>query len=294
MNVLIGTDEVESKLVNSNLHVTVYFPKACRNNCPFCTSKQLYSLYPCKPDVVLGRLSALAEYKALKEFTITGGEPLADPDLLVDMLHILDGKKVYINTTALEADIAALVKITKDIDVAGVSVSRHYGSYNEDLNILPGICRDEELTNINAYLRINAVVDDSMTADGMKKVLDRWDDISAARALAQRGTDISFRYDYNKITLENLHSVDTPLLRAAGALGELLKHTHCLVCDNMWFVREGLIYRVHKGLANTRLNVCGKTLVESIVLFPDGYLATDWDRSNDGIEETLIELKKRQ
>lgn len=132
-------------------------------------------------------------------------------------------------------------------------------------------------------IRINAVLpsDPIVGAAAMPGVIRRWE----KAFLQNQNIGLSFREDYNTVTLENLHALDTPYVCALTSMDlELVGQSDCHVCDNLIFRSDkGMKVRYHRGLANTRLKVGNLVEIESLVLFPDGHMATDWDRSDDGL-----------
>ena len=83
-----------------NLACTIFVPWDCSNNCPFCTSKEMYSRM--KDDFnleeIINKIKILNNNPIIHEYVLTGGEPLSNLDNLKKIVSAMD-KVVYINTT---------------------------------------------------------------------------------------------------------------------------------------------------------------------------------------------------
>ena len=117
----------------------------------------------------------------------------------------------------------------------------------------------------------------------MKKVLNRWEKIWKQKK--GQKLDVSFRHDYNKIVNENLHLLNTESIMAATEVGNYYGRVYCHACDKVLFkTKNGMDFRIHRGLPNTRIKIGNIVEMQELVLFPDGILCTDWDKSQDGLE----------
>ena len=282
----IGSAEVRRPADDGDMRISIYFPRNCANTCPFCTSRALYSMWGVNADEVMRKCEAVGKSK-ISVITITGGEPFTDYLKLEQMLDMFEGKEVYINTTLLAADVPAAVEIAAAHPcVKGYSVSRHGATYEEDLAMLHKCADDSQVVTLPCKLRVNCVVDPRIHPDKLAAIIKRWRGMFAHKGGVM---DLSFREDYNGVSLENLHCLDTPVVRLLTDPGLGLKYvgqSDCHVCDNLLFeTEEGMTVRYHRGLAQTRLKLGCITEIESLVLFPDGLLATDWDRTTEGLEE---------
>ena len=272
---------------------TVYFPADCKNDCKFCTSKIFYEQNKPNPKEVLYWLLALAK-SDVSEIVITGGEPMSDLKLLKRMLFICKDKTVYINTTFLENGKEEFIELLNRFpNVKGVNISRHTTSYETDQMILHGIAKDEDVLKINTNVRINCFVGDSINKEKMQQVLDRWEPIWEQKE--GHKLDISFRHDYNKIVPENMHLLNTESITAATEVGNYYGRVYCHACDKVLFkTKKGMDFRIHRGLPNTRVKIGNIVEMQELVLFPDGVLCTDWDKTQDGLEHymKLLKIKK--
>lgn len=269
---------------------TVYFPADCKNNCKFCTSKVFYEENVPNRKKVFYWLAALS-LSDVSEIVITGGEPMSDLDLLKKMLILCKNKTVYINTTFLENGKEEFINIVNSSpNIKGINISRHTTSYEEDSKILNGIAKDEDILRLNTNVRINCFVGDGISKDKMQEILDRWEPIWEEKE--GHKLDVSFRHDYNKIVPENLHLLNTESIMAATEVGEYYGRVYCHACDKVLFKSpKGMDFRIHRGLPNTRVKIGNIVEMQELVLFPDGILCTDWDKTQDGITEYMKTLK---
>jgi organic radical activating enzyme len=272
---------------------TVYFPADCKNDCKFCTSKIFYEQNKPNQKKVLKWLQALAD-SLVSEIVITGGEPMSDLALLKEILTICKNKTVYINTTFLDNDKEEFIKLVNSFhNVKGINISRHTKSYKLDSVILRGIAKDEEILKIKTNVRINCFVGEKIEKDKMKQILNRWEPIWEQKK--DHKLDISFRHDYNKVVPENLHLLETESIKAATEVGNYYGRVYCHACDKVLFkTKKGMDFRIHRGLPNTRVKIGNIIEMQELVLFPDGKLCTDWDKTQDGLEYylKLLNIKK--
>lgn len=272
---------------------TVYFPADCKNKCKFCTSKFFYENNRPNREKVLEWLYALAN-SDVSEIVFTGGEPMSDIDLLEKMLEICKDKNVYINTTFLNNGKDEFVDLVNRYScVKGINISRHCETYEKDLLLLDGIAEDEAILDINCNVRINCFVGEKISKEKMEGIIKRWEKIWKRKS--NKNLDVSFRHDYNIITPEILHLLDTDSIKAATEVGNYYGRVYCHACDKVLFKsKNGMDFRIHRGLQNTRVKIGNITEMQELVLFPDGMLCTDWDKTTDGIEEfmEILNIKK--
>ena len=83
-----------------NLACTIFVPYDCDNNCPFCTSKAMYGELKDKfnVDEIINKIKVLNLNDNIQEYVLTGGEPLANLELLKKIIEPMQ-KRVFINTT---------------------------------------------------------------------------------------------------------------------------------------------------------------------------------------------------
>ena len=292
--ILCDSEVTYTPLTKKDKMCTVYFPADCKNDCRFCTSKVFYKENKPNRDKVLEWLRALGD-SDVSEIVFTGGEPMSDLSLLKEMLEICKEKNVYINTTFLENGKDEFIDLVNKYDcVKGINVSRHFESFYIDSKILNGIAEDEELLKINTNVRINCFVGERISRDKMINILTRWEKIWEKKN--GNSLDVSFRHDYNTITPESLHLLDTESIYAATEVGEYYGRVYCHACDKVLFkTKRGMNFRIHRGLQNTRVKIGHIVEMQELVLFPDGVLCTDWDKTCDGLDSYLqmLNVKKK-
>ena len=291
--VLCDSEVTYTPLTKKDKMCTVYFPADCKNDCKFCTSKIFYKENRPNREKVLEWLRALGA-SDVSEIVFTGGEPMTDLELLNEMLEICKDKNVYINTTFLENGKDEFINlVNRHTCVKGVNISRHTDSFKTDSIMLKGIGSDEELLKINTNVRINCFVGEKISEDRMLRVLNRWEKIWENKE--DNRLDVSFRHDYNTVTPETLHLLDTESICAATEIGEYYGRVYCHACDKVLFkTKRGMDFRIHRGLQNTRVKIGNIVEMQELVLFPDGVLCTDWDKTCDGLEEfmKILNIKK--
>ena len=81
--------------------VTVFVPYDCDNHCPFCINKQEYeNCEGFSAEKICAGIDRLHAITPRCDFVFTGGEPLANPAVLQQLLdHVPEGHRVFINTT---------------------------------------------------------------------------------------------------------------------------------------------------------------------------------------------------
>lgn len=265
---------------------TIYFPADCKNNCKFCTSKIFYSLNPPNKEKVLKWLRLFRE-SDLSEIVITGGEPMSDLNLLNEILELCSNKNVYINTTFLNDGKEKFIELLKKyLNIKGINISRHSISYEKDCALLNNIAKDEDVLKIPTNVRINCFVGQKISKEKMQKVIDRWEPIW--RKKENHTLDISFRHDYNTTTEENMHLLNTPSIKAATQIANYYGRVYCHACDKVLFkTKSGMDFRIHRGLQKTRVKIGNIVEMQELVLFPDGVLCTDWDKTTIGLKEFM-------
>lgn len=291
--ILCDSEVTYTPLTKKDKMCTVYFPSDCKNDCNFCTSKNFYKKN--RPDrvKVLKWLKSLAN-SDISEIVFTGGEPMSDLNLLGEMLEICKEKNVYINTTFLENRKDEFIDLVNKYDcVKGINVSRHSDSFDIDSVMLKGIARDDEFLKVKTNVRINCFVGEKILKDKMERILSRWEKVWEKKN--DNSLDVSFRHDYNTVTPESLHLLDTESICAATEVGEYYGRVYCHACDKVLFkTKRGMDFRIHRGLQNTRVKIGNIIEMQELVLFPDGVLCTDWDKTSDGLDDFLqiLNIKK--
>lgn len=262
-----------------NLSVTVFVPSKCENNCTFCTSKPDYDAYECNVEKVLKKIKKLSRTDFVKQcvesFVLTGGEPFADLDVLEQILDVIPkNKRVYVNTTlptntCSEGDLALFVN-THRID--GVNISRHCETFEGDTKMFSkNIAKDGIVRMFNVPVKINALLKDGSKIDTYLKRWEPYENVS-----------ISFRADYRQVTRETLRLLSDPVLdkmyKTKGV--EYLRHGGCDVCfDVVFSYNNRMLFSYHKGLESSSVPFGSNLLVNDVIVFQDGVIAYDWDRT---------------
>lgn len=139
-----------------NLACTIFVPWDCNNNCPFCTSKQMYSdmKNDFNLDEIINKIKILNNNHIIKEYVLTGGEPLSNLENLKKIINSMN-KVVYINTTLPKMDnIDEVIEyINNEPKIGGINISRHL-NYQFD----SPTSTDDKLMSIIKPIRINTVL----------------------------------------------------------------------------------------------------------------------------------------
>ena len=251
----------------SNLAATIYVPYDCKNNCPFCTSKKEYSQLKMDEKAVKAALHKLVQNPEIKDIVFTGGEPTANPKLLQELVDTARCENVFINTTLPRENFFECLEIFNGGNVNGVNISRHTSDYSKDSKMFYNIAEDWLIKGIKVPVKINMVLTDKTTIAEVDAVIKRW--------RPYENVTVCFRRDFRKVTPENLHVlVGDPILDHLVDNYEYLGHTFCDVCDTVNFPKISF----HRGLEKSSIRVGNNVVVNDIIVFPDGFVAYDWDR----------------
>ena len=267
-----------------NLACTIFVPSVCGNDCPFCTSKQMYKGYVRDNkyiDKIVDWIRILNKTDIVSEFVLSGGEPLFDLALTGDLILEME-KPVYINTTFPKRK--GMLHQTLDLliedNVAGVNVSRHLGM-QYPVTVVP----DEIIKEIRNYVRINSLITEQMINERSEDILsfiDYWADESHM---------VNFRADYRNITTDNLKNRDT----ISSFFLENYKFeysSNCLVCNSEFYSDEGVkVLCYHRGLEDSCVIAGYRCYVNDIVIDIYGNIHRSWDMSktDPNFENWLIE-----
>jgi organic radical activating enzyme len=251
----------------SNLACTIFFPKDCKKNCPFCTSKKLYKEKTPNLKEVLRAINIANCHSEIKEFVITGGEPLSDLDTFKKIVNECQ-KPVYVNTIFPKME-----NVDEWVDylnfsekVKGISVSRHLGI---DWKDVIGI---ETLDRITKPIRINCV---KMDNDNFYSEIGGF-----IKKYGSKNRMINIRADYTKITpltLKNRNKMVNWLLEN----GTEIFSGGCMVCNENVFEIDGNTVAYHRGLEHSSFTVGKKTFINDILVLPNGEVYKDWDFQKD-------------
>ena len=258
------------KIGRNNLAATIYVPYDCDNNCPFCTSKIEYRQHFPNVGRIVQALKSLVDNPLIQDIVFTGGEPLANMTILKMLVDITrnKGKNVFINTTFPKDSHDSLFYLLEEGNVSGINISRHESSYEQDSKLFYNIAPDWLISKISVPVKINAVatnVDSFITK--LPAIINRWN---------KPNIRLCIRHDFRTTTFTNLHTLtDDPILNYLIQNYSFESHTFCDVCDTVNF-EEGISY--HRGMEHSSIKMGDTVIVNDIIVFPDGFIAYDWDR----------------
>lgn len=258
------------KIGRNNLAATIYVPYDCDNNCPFCTSKIEYRQHFPNVGRIVQALKSLVDNPLIQDIVFTGGEPLANMTILKMLVDITrnKGKNVFINTTFPKDSHDSLFYLLEEGNVSGINISRHESSYEQDSKLFYNIAPDWLISKISVPVKINAVVTnvDSFITK-LPTIINRWN---------KPNIRLCIRHDFRTTTFTNLHTLtDDPVLNYLIQNYSFESHTFCDVCDTVNF-EEGISY--HRGMEHSSIKMGDTVIVNDIIVFPDGFIAYDWDR----------------
>lgn len=258
------------KIGRNNLAATIYVPYDCDNNCPFCTSKIEYRQHFPNVGRIVQALKSLVDNPLIQDIVFTGGEPLANMTILKMLVDITrnKGKNVFINTTFPKDSHNSLFYLLEEGNVSGINISRHESSYEQDSKLFYNIAPDWLISKISVPVKINAVVTnvDSFITK-LPAIINRWN---------KPNIRLCIRHDFRTTTFTNLHTLtDDPILNYLIQNYSFESHTFCDVCDTVNF-EEGISY--HRGMEHSSIKMGDTVIVNDIIVFPDGFIAYDWDR----------------
>lgn len=270
------------KIGRNNLAATIYVPYDCDNNCPFCTSKIEYRQHFPNVGRIVQALKSLVDNPLIQDIVFTGGEPLANMTILKMLVDITrnKGKNVFINTTFLKDSHDSLFYLLEEGNVSGINISRHESSYEQDSKLFYNIAPDWLISKISVPVKINAVVTnvDSFITK-LPAMINRWN---------KPNIRLCIRHDFRTTTFTNLHTLtDDPILNYLIQNYSFESHTFCDVCDTVNF-EEGISY--HRGMEHSSIKMGDTVIVNDIIVFPDGFIAYDWDRKPISDLEGFMDL----
>lgn len=270
------------KIGRNNLAATIYVPYDCDNNCPFCTSKIEYRQHFPNVGRIVQALKSLVDNPLIQDIVFTGGEPLANMTILKMLVDITrnKGKNVFINTTFPKDSHNSLFYLLEEGNVSGINISRHESSYEQDSKLFYNIAPDWLINKISVPVKINAVVTnvDSFITK-LPTIINRWN---------KPNIRLCIRHDFRTTTFTNLHTLtDDPILNYLIQNYSFESHTFCDVCDTVNF-EEGISY--HRGMEHSSIKMGDTVIVNDIIVFPDGFIAYDWDRKPISDLEGFMDL----
>ena len=253
--------------------VTVFVPYDCGNKCPFCINKQEYAdTSGFSVEKICRSIDTLNAITPRCDFVFTGGEPLADPESLQEMLgRVPDTHRVFINTTLpvmngnSQDDLIAFLNRNRE-KITCVNVSRHIQKY-----VVEG--SDDIFDKLEVPARINCVLYGHYTPERVMAFIERF------RA---RGLPIQFRYDYTDTTPENLYDeADDPILQMLHRLLGCTGASGCRMRCNYEFGAGHPPVSYHKTLPYSTIPVTKDgvdyDVLYDVIIKQNGDIHGDWD-----------------
>lgn len=288
---------------NGGATVTVMVPFPCSNSCPFCINKAEYA--------DASKFNLLEVERSIKlmsvmnpecDFVFTGGEPLANIDLLATLIDAVHQKgtkhKVFINTTLPTNANQTIVDVASKLNIwheqkliTGVNISRHLRKYVQE-------CDDEIFKLLKFEVRINCVIpeyeftiDANKTSERIKMFVDRFRNITKY---------IQFRADYVNTTPENLYvKYDEKNPKESSdmifaALAEIFAFKGVFGAYRMRvgyeFDADGYKVTYHRTLPYSRIYLKNDLyILYDIIIKQNGDIKEDWDTC---VETKNIENRK--
>lgn len=259
--------------------VTVFVPYDCSNNCPFCINKQEYK--DCSgfsAEKICDSIDLLHSITPRCDFVFTGGEPLAKPAVLQQMIdHVPEGHRLFINTTlpvqknVSEEELLTFLERNRH-KISCLNISRHLVRYVEE-------CSDETLAKVRDLgvpIRINCVLFRDYPREKLPAFIDRFHALSLP---------IQFRFDYTATTAENLYEKEGDHILAN--LMELCEYKYldgCRMRCGYWFDYRGLTVSYHRTLQVSTVKEDGFDILYDVIVKQNGDIHSDWDGTMMDVE----------
>lgn len=244
--------------------VTLFVPYDCNNCCPFCVNKGEYinksnfNLEKCYKSLEL-----MNKIFPQNDIVLTGGEPLANFDVLDEILSkISPNHNIYINTTLPINSIAEFQSLSAIIEkhktkISCINISRHIKKYVRE-------CDDNLISNLPIKHRINCVIFDKVSKKELEDFLNRF-----------LNHEIQIRANYSLLTLDNVFDKENDYLYSL--LSEICKHERDLDKElfrtGFEFSYKGNVVTYHKTLPYSKIN--GK--IGDIIIRQSGLIYDDWN-----------------
>ena len=280
----------------SNLAATIYVPYDCGNNCPFCTSKEMYRELEPNLELLWKNINLLNKTRKIKDIVLTGGEPFANLEILQKILDKVDynSKNIFINTSLpfkTDEDRKKIHDFLKKNKrrITCLNVSRHLSTrtINDD--------NDRFINNLEVPYRINCVLfnidyNSIELKDKMINFIKRF----------PKAKKICFRADYRQITMSNLKTLDHPFIQFA--INELNAQYQgsggCQVCNDDSFIwvdsttSKKYNFSLHRGLEFSSIRIGNTIIINDIIMMPDSHMYYDWDKKRPEAPERMFDVLK--
>ena len=255
--------------------VTVFAPYDCGNHCPFCINKGEYADTSWfDQSKIEESIKVMDEITPYCDFVFTGGEPLANRQMLQKMIDLIPSThRLFINTTLpvfdgqSEEDLIEFTEHNKD-KLTCINISRHLQHYVTETP-------DSYLAELKCPVRVNCVLYKNYPAEQLPEYLDRWIDYNIP---------VQFRFDYTATTPENLYDREhDPILADLNKIADYTGLDGCRMRCGFHFDYHGLELTYHKTLPYSTIVETdpedGKTydILYDIIIKQNGEIRSDWD-----------------
>ena len=255
--------------------VTVFAPYDCGNHCPFCINKGEYADTSWfDQSKIEESIKVMDEITPYCDFVFTGGEPLANRQMLQRMIDLIPNThRLFINTTLpvfdgqSEEDLIEFTEHNKD-KLTCINISRHLQHYVTETP-------DSYLAELKCPVRVNCVLYKNYPAEQLPEYLDRWIDYNIP---------VQFRFDYTATTPENLYDREhDPILADLNKIADYTGLDGCRMRCGFHFDYHGLELTYHKTLPYSTIVETdpedGKTydILYDIIIKQNGEIRSDWD-----------------
>ena len=255
--------------------VTVFAPYDCGNHCPFCINKGEYADTSWfDQSKIEESIKVMDEITPYCDFVFTGGEPLANRQMLQKMIDLIPSThRLFINTTLpvfdgqSEEDLIEFTEHNKD-KLTCINISRHLQHYVTETP-------DSYLAELKCPVRVNCVLYKNYPAEQLPEYLDRW---------IGYNIPVQFRFDYTATTPENLYDREhDPILADLNKIADYTGLDGCRMRCGFHFDYHGLELTYHKTLPYSTIVETdpedGKTydILYDIIIKQNGEIRSDWD-----------------
>lgn len=256
--------------------VAIFVPYDCQNNCKFCPTKKYYKNFKFNLEKTLSTIKKVKNSGLFTEFMITGGEPLADLNILKQIVNACKGHDIYINTTLPKSEnIDEIIDfINNNDDIRGLAISRHINQ--ELLNV----CDKDIINKIKKDNWINTVVNENTDKSKLLNFIKSWDDVSTISC-------VNIRHQYQELTKENLY-LDTEISNFLQQNFKLNKASSCDICCSKVYNNNDKFVRYIKQLNSAFYKDDVLHIYHNMIISPEGDLCYDWKFNKDQTLNKLV------
>ena len=253
----------------------------CNGKCKFCLNKQNIS----KSKIDLKKLKYVVKYLKqkgiLSTVTITGGEPLLDPDelnLVINaIVEVVPDIKISISTNG--TNLEKILKFDNLNNIEAIHVSRHFyiDKINDEILGVTSNVSSEKIKEVQS--KLNTIIINTVASKGYIDSLDKVANMCEyAKSLGVKKIHIVSLIDYNQYCKENYININSIFDEAEEKgilkkIGDKYRKNYC-ECHYYCYGNEDS----NKLIVMTRLthqNCCD--YVEQLVYTNDNKLITGFD-----------------